>query len=677
MMNKVTLRRTFYRSIAILILSMVLVFDYRSALQPIPRLSLLNILAHEKADEYLTLGVVIDLLYFIVVILVLHVLWAYIITISCSSFYRKMKSDNQRTILWLILVVLHWILVLAINSYIYPTSLLSIYRHSFLATLWFITPVVGALLFLFFQGLWQRNQKIQIAVFATAFLFLMTPPIFWKNEDKYKDKPDVILIGLDGLRPDHLQYTSRHNTRNQAVSYMPNLDDFLDKTIIYDRAYTTLPRTFVAWQSLLTSQYPHQHGGRFNIPHPSLVNKDVAPLESLKKANYQTIYALDERRFNHIDKDYGFDEIVGPSIGIADQLITGVSDIPLINILTNVSFGKYFFPFLYLNRAQGKTYAPELFNNEVINRLDPMQPNFMAVHLCMLHWPYTSKDFINVKPELWNNNYPHFMYASLLEKLDQQFVHLISGLQRLGYLDNAIVYVFSDHGDGFRLERDKIMPAPKSPELKLRVTSWGHGTNILDQSQARILLAYNRFKNGQPVHTAKVVNGVFSITAIMPSILQQLNLSAGNMQGKPFPIDEPQKPKEKIAFVDSSLPMKSIDTSSINETSLLYRSMDHYQVTANGHLVMTPDAYQDFTYLKQRAVYYRQWQLAYLPNLDDLIIIDLHRKEWSLYDTYVGEAPKLKLRHMLCNHYQSLQLPVCEDKHNTFPSDYLPSTATK
>ncbi|QDP02074.1 sulfatase-like hydrolase/transferase [Thalassotalea sp. PS06] len=664
-MNKVSLKRTYFRSVAILILSMVLVFDFRSALQPIPSLSLLNILAHERAAEYLTIGAIFDLVYFVVVVLALHFVWAYLITISCAPWFEKLRNDNQRTIFWLIIVVLHLFLVLALNSYLYPTSLLSIFRNTGFASLWFILPLTLALTSLFYFGLIKRQRNIQILVYSVAFLFLLTPPVFFDNPDKDKEQPDVILIGLDGLRPDHLQYSRQH-----LADKMPTLNRFLKDTVIYDRSYTTLPRTFVAWHSLLKSQYPHQHGGRFNIPHPTLVDKNIAPLNLLKQHGYHTIYALDERRFNHIDTDYGFDTVVGPAIGIGDQLITGVSDIPIINILTNLSFGRYFFPFLYLNRAQGKTYDPIMFNEEVINTLSPDKPNFLALHLCMLHWPYTSKDFIEVKNDLWNNNYPYFMYASLLQRLDSQFEQLITELERQGYLDNALVYLFSDHGDGFRLDKDALKPAKLPPPMELRVSSWGHGTNILDQTQSEILLAYNAFKNGEPVHPGVTLNGLFSITDIMPSILNTLDMSSPaaseSMQGHVLPMTQSEVSENRAIFVDSSLPSKAVDTSQVNETSIIYRSMEHYEVTDEGHLVMSPKAYKEFSQQKQRSVYIDNWQLAYIPTIKDMVIVNIEKKQWHLYSQFPDELLKQRLMSMLCHHYQSLDIHFCEPpQHQT------------
>ncbi|NRA84602.1 MAG: hypothetical protein HRU22_12780 [Gammaproteobacteria bacterium] len=63
------------------------------------------------------------------------------------------------------------------------------------------------------------------------------------------------------------------------------LDRVLSQSVVFDRTYT-------AWLSLLTGQYPVTHGGRFNLAPPELIDRDIDLLEKLKQRGYQTTYAM-------------------------------------------------------------------------------------------------------------------------------------------------------------------------------------------------------------------------------------------------------------------------------------------------------------------------------------------------------------------------------------------------
>lgn len=50
------------------------------------------------------------------------------------------------------------------------------------------------------------------------------------------------------------------------------------------------------------------------------------------------------------------------------------------------------------------------------------------------------------------------MYQSLLRKLDVQFQDFMDKLKKQGMLENALVFIFSDHGESFKLVTDKLKP---------------------------------------------------------------------------------------------------------------------------------------------------------------------------------------------------------------------------
>src|SRR5690606_23377785 len=119
---------------------------------------------------------------------------------------------------------------------------------------------------------------------------------------------------------------------------------------------------------------------------------------------------------------------------------------PLVNLLVNQSVGRWLFPYAHANRGAAVTYDPDTF----VRRLDALpeleEPTFLAVHLTLVHWPYTWATAPN--PTLGDD--PAKMadrYWKAATRVDEQFSDLLQLLKRKGALDNSIVVVLSDHGE--------------------------------------------------------------------------------------------------------------------------------------------------------------------------------------------------------------------------------------
>ncbi len=81
-------------------------------------------------------------------------------------------------------------------------------------------------------------------------------PKIWapRGDEDRRIFPDVILITVDTLRADHLGcYGYPKNTS-------PSIDALAADGILFENAFTTVPRTTPALASLMTGDYPRQHG---------------------------------------------------------------------------------------------------------------------------------------------------------------------------------------------------------------------------------------------------------------------------------------------------------------------------------------------------------------------------------------------------------------------------------
>ena len=80
--------------------------------------------------------------------------------------------------------------------------------------------------------------------------------------------PTIVLITLDTTRADHLGCYGYHRPTS------PNLDQFAEQALVYDRAYAPGTWTFPSHASLFTGQFATSHGAR-NDPQGTLRLTDV------------------------------------------------------------------------------------------------------------------------------------------------------------------------------------------------------------------------------------------------------------------------------------------------------------------------------------------------------------------------------------------------------------------
>ncbi len=92
---------------------------------------------------------------------------------------------------------------------------------------------------------------------------------------------NILLITVDTLRDDHLSY------RGYSRRTSPNIDSLASEGVVFENAYTAVPRTFPSLCSFLTGKYAHRHGARNNFHH-ALPDFNLTLPEILKGEGYLT-----------------------------------------------------------------------------------------------------------------------------------------------------------------------------------------------------------------------------------------------------------------------------------------------------------------------------------------------------------------------------------------------------
>ncbi|MDR3442224.1 MAG: sulfatase-like hydrolase/transferase [Legionella sp.] len=476
----------------------------------------------------------IQLLATAVVHLVLYLLLAMLQTFLLLGIIKRswhyFTPEQWQVIIWSLCVCV----ILSANAYYFPLSAFSKLfspplTQSFMLILFGVSGL--ALSCLLLNSLFYRGTKYILAVTVPLLLFF----IIKNNENQTNTypqtaKPNVIILGIDSLTPESI------NSQN-----MPFFSKLLKDSTQFTDVISPLARTYPAWTSILTGLYVKHHHAEENLVAKSTIKSQASIAWILKEQGYDTIFATDDRRFNSIGKEFGFNKIIGPKLGVNDVLLGSFNDFPLSNLLDNFKISAKLFPFNYSNRASFFTYYPQTFSEQLQNELNnPSFPVFLAVHFTLPHWPYA---WAESSPEQVNNEFSiekrDFLYQQSLQRIDRQFHSLFNYLQQHDYFKNSLLIVLSDHGEVLYYPNSRLTsyanyqgkrPSRFAEYLKQTTAtvlnkSAGHGSDILSPRQYLSVLAFRIYENGEITTQRRQINTRVALIDLAPTILNFLHLS--------------------------------------------------------------------------------------------------------------------------------------------------------
>jgi arylsulfatase A-like enzyme len=457
-------------------------------------------------------------------------------------------------------------------------------------------------------------------------------------EDSFKEKPNIILIGVDSLRPDFLGYFG-HDIDT------PFFDDFLSHSTVFAEATTPLARTFPSWASLLTGLYPRELGVRFNLARQDKLDLSETLPAILKQHGYETIYATDETRFSNIGKNFGFDLLITPPSGLNDFLIGTFNDFPFSNLIVNTVLGKWLFPYSYANRAVFFTYDPNTFLSLFHTNLPKERkiPLFIAAHFCLTHTPYLWSNLRAGKLNIWER------YVLSIRRADQQLKEFFTLLKDEHILDHAIVVLLSDHGEALELSGDRIteqdlfvsskrtptLPRFYPPSLDQEDInqSIGHGGDVLSLTQYRVLLGVRFY--GPEKNQERLITGVVSLLDIKPTLLDLLHVpykATGLSLAKIIKGEQKTLPVRHI-FLESDYTPEAIRTVYPETRRVMLEGMQIFEIDPlTTRLIVKETMSQMIIRSKQYADIYGEWILALYPQNTKSrmpVLVNLITGEWT------------------------------------------------
>lgn len=252
----------------------------------------------------------------------------------------------------------------------------------------------------------------------------------------------VILISIDNLRYDCVGYQpdKRELKKYGLVDLLktPTLDSIAEKSICFTNCISTNTYTTSAHASVFTGLYPPRHGVR--AFYDTKLSQDVTTLAEIFKMNgYITVMATDTpEHFEPLSLTRGFDHIIVRSDPDLLQLIDRYKNEKMFIF---VHFFDVHEPFLYSECPPFDHYNDDYY--ELMNNLSHV-----------FNKEITEKDPLRAWQSFWkdlnqNINYLFRPYVEGVGKFDQGRLKIfIDALKTCGIWDNALIVIFSDHGEG-------------------------------------------------------------------------------------------------------------------------------------------------------------------------------------------------------------------------------------
>ncbi len=611
------------------------------------------------------------ILFFIFSQILLHLSFVLLICLATLALAFLLKLSSQKTEkLGMLLFFLGLVTVVFANQFYYPNSKFSYLSRFLVPDTLVIVPLfflsffwcsvllfTGAVLFHFLD----RKRK---AAFFLASLCVFS---YWAYENYLRpsqdassvERPNIILIGVDSLRPDFLDYFG-------APLKTQFFNSFLSQSTVFSNAFTPLARTFPSWTGILSGAYPKESGIRFNLSKNS-PNHQVSLLTTiLRQQGYHSIFATDETRFSNIDQRFAFDQVLTPPVGLNDFLLGSFNDFPLSNLVINTSLGKWLFPHSYASRPVQVTYEPDSFLAFLKPYLKQQrqQPLFLAVHFCLPHWPYIWASY----PGQFDKNNIH-RYQQAILRVDQQLSDFMAMLARYQILRHALVVLLSDHGEAFELSGDRITSPldfvtpeegqghkiprfyPPSADEEAVDQSGGHGTDVLGFPQYRSLLAFKLY--GLEKQTPKKIAVPALLLDIKPTILHFLKIPDKNsgISLKDFILAKAKRPRfpRRVIFLESDFSPEAVRSVHPETRNLVFEGIELFKIDPKTTQIYVKESMGKLILSsKQYAVIDQDWVLALYPQDQGKLIpvlVQLSTGKWTL-DMRLPFAQKSPAKHL-------------------------------
>jgi hypothetical protein len=310
--------------------------------------------------------------------------------------------------------------------------------------------------------------KNTVLVLVSLVICISVINIYLGSKPAKRDKPNVLILSSDALRPDHFSgYGYPRNTT-------PNIDRLINEGVSFTNAFIEVPRTFPSWVSILTGRFASTNGIRHMFPTSRDLNHDFKTIaKELNQKGYETSVVADYAGDIFSRINLGFDKVDAPYFNIetlVEQVIIEAHTflLPFITSKTGLDF----FPVL---KDSAYFCPPEFVKDKIAQTIrDSKKPFFITAFFSSTHFPYASqypyyklfadKNYsgpykyykqqilssgINETATISNKDISQIrsLYDGGLKAFDDAVGEVLTYLSDNKILDNTVIVVLSDHGE--------------------------------------------------------------------------------------------------------------------------------------------------------------------------------------------------------------------------------------
>ena len=355
----------------------------------------------------------------------------------------------------------------------------------------------------------MASRRISSSRCYAAVVVLIAASCGGSSAESEDVPPNVILISLDTLRYDHCGFNGYERDTT------PFLDRFAKQCVAFDRAYTTMSWTLIAHMSMVTGLYPTQHG--VMEAELSLSPEFPTLAERLAEEGYTNVGV---HYPGWLDRRFGFGRGFttyesAPNAREAERELDAG--------LKNVRPGWPYFMFIHLfDIHSGDLVGP---SSTMYNPPPPFDEFFM---------PGAAEKLAGVDMKAWWDEPAaptpeqleaiKALYDGGIRYTDSMLESWFTEWESKGLLDNTIVIITSDHGEGLRQRLARF---------------GGHGD--LNEEGLRIPMLV-RLPGGE--RAGERIDSLVSMVDIVPTVLDLAGFDADprlpgrSMLGEARPEDE-------------------------------------------------------------------------------------------------------------------------------------------
>jgi arylsulfatase A-like enzyme len=331
----------------------------------------------------------------------------------------------------------------AVNTYwlSYTFSSMSLLVHGgiFLATLflgWMLISVRARNVFRFLELKIFRNTALVLVV----LLGLLNVGLVIDSRINLPKTPNVIILLIDTLRKDHMGVYGY--TRDTT----PNIDLFSEKALTFQNAVSQCSWTSPSIATLFSSLYPSVHGlvaygKKDHEVQADFLNHEIATFpEMLKEKGYRTgAFAASRWICKRLQFDQGFD--------VFDPITSKHSPKPLASEVNDNAFE-------WILKNRNRPFFAYLHYMDVHSPYNPPAP-FNSYFESKEYRQLTQKELSEISKtckqcEGSDNLYDYVdQYDGEIRYVDDQIGHFLKKLEDENLINNTIIIITSDHGEGF------------------------------------------------------------------------------------------------------------------------------------------------------------------------------------------------------------------------------------